>query len=67
MSSQRIMLWAIPLLALAGGLMLLLSADANVPLFGLYLSIAAWLLIMAFTVLPYLLYRQWQMRQRDGD
>ena len=67
MSGRRIMLWSIPLLALAGGLMLILSAGANVPLFGLYLSLGAWLLVVGFAVLPYLLYRQWQSRQRDGD
>jgi hypothetical protein len=67
MSARRIMLWAIPILALAGGLMLLLSRGANVPLFGLYLSIGAWMLVFAFAVLPYLLYRQWQIRQRERD
>lgn len=67
MPARRIMAWAIPILALIGGLLLLLSRTASMPLFGLYLSIAAWLLVLAFAVLPYLIYRQWQMRRGDGE
>ncbi len=67
MTARQVMLGAIPILALIGGLMLLLSKGAGVPLFGLYLSIGAWMLVLAFAVLPYLLYRQWQIRQRNRD
>ena len=64
--SKIILLAAIPVLALIGGLMLLLSRAASAPLFGLYLSIGAWMLVIAFAALPYLIYRQWLMR-RDTD
>jgi hypothetical protein len=68
MSVARIVLYAaIPVLTLIGGLMLLLSMGASAPLFGLYLSIGAWVLMLGFAALPYLFYRQWQARQRDGE
>jgi len=67
MTARQIMIWAIPPFAAIGALMLVLSRKANVPLFGLYLSIAAWLLMLAFAVLPYLIYKQWQSRHRRGD
>jgi hypothetical protein len=68
MSVTRIVLYTtVPVLALIGGLMLLLSMDAPAPLFGLYLSIGAWMVMLALAALPYLIYRQWQIRQRDGE
>ncbi|HXZ68782.1 MAG TPA: hypothetical protein VEH07_09355 [Alphaproteobacteria bacterium] len=68
MRAERIMLYsAIPLFALLGGLMLALSMGASAPLFGLYLSIGAWMLVLAFAVLPYLLYRRWRAGRGDSD
>ena len=68
MRAERIMLYsAIPLFALLGGLMLALSMGASAPLFGLYLSIGAWMLVLAFAVLPYLLYRRWRSGRGDRD
>ena len=61
--SRLLILGLIPVLAVIGAGMLLLSAGASAPLFGLYLSIAAWLLVLAFAVLPYLIYRGWLARR----
>ena len=65
--TQVILYAAIPVLALVGGLMMLLSMGASAPLFGLYLSIGAWMLMLAFAVLPYLIYRQWRAQRRDRE
>ena len=65
--TQVILYAAIPVLALIGGLMMLLSVSASAPLFGLYLSIGAWMLMLAFAVLPYLIYRQWRAQRRDRE
>ena len=56
---------AIAALALVGGLMMLLSMGASAPLFGLYLSIGAWTLVLAFAVMPYLIYRRWLADRED--
>ena len=68
MSATQIILYAaIPALAMVGALMLVLSMAASAPLFGLYLSVGAWMLMLAFAVLPYLLYRQWRAGRHDPD
>ncbi|MFZ1988688.1 MAG: hypothetical protein WAW96_02855 [Alphaproteobacteria bacterium] len=68
MSVTQIVLYAgIPALAMIGGLMLVMSMGASAPLFGLYLSLGAWMLVLAFAVLPYLLYRQWRAGRRDSE
>jgi len=67
MSISRVILCAaIPVLALIGGLMLLLSTGAPAPQFGLYLSIGAWMLVLALGALPYLVYRQWRAPHDDS-
>ena len=66
-TAQIILYTAIPALAVVGGFMLVLSMGASAPLFGLYLSIGAWMLVLSFAVLPYLLYRQWRAGQRDNE
>jgi membrane protein implicated in regulation of membrane protease activity len=68
MSLWRIIWFALmPVMALIGGVMLLLSAYASAPMFGLYLSIGAWLLVLSFIALPYITYRQWAATRRASD
>ena len=56
---------SMPIMAILGALMLLLSVDASAPMFGLYLSVGAWLLVLAFIAFPYITYKQWAARRSD--
>ena len=59
MARNRILIALIPIKAAVGIVMLLLSVKASPPMFGLYLSIAAWLLVISLIVLPYLMVKRW--------
>jgi hypothetical protein len=59
MAKNRILIALIPVKAAVGVVMLLLSVKASPPMFGLYLSIAAWLLVISLVVLPFLIVKRW--------
>jgi hypothetical protein len=62
MSIRRLAVSCAGLLLLAWA-MLTLSAHASAAMFGLWLSIAAWALVLGLGVLPAAAYRRWRARR----